>query len=67
MEIDRGDIVQLKSGGPLMTVAKINRSMGQAVFAECQWFGSHVRGELQSGEFDVVMLNKVDEPQSESG
>ena len=60
MEIDRGDVVQLKSGGPLMTVSKIDRSMGQTVVAECKWFGSRVRGELQHGEFDVVMLDKVD-------
>jgi uncharacterized protein YodC (DUF2158 family) len=33
MEIDLGDVVQLKSGGPSMTVAEIKDD-----FAVCRWF-----------------------------
>ncbi|MEC3860439.1 DUF2158 domain-containing protein [Mesobacterium sp. TK19101] len=32
-----GDIVQLKSGGPAMTVSKVNDSMGSQTYT-CEWF-----------------------------
>lgn len=38
-EIKQGDIVELKSGGPTMTVARIYEAGGdRALTATCQWF-----------------------------
>lgn len=49
-----GDIVQLKSGGPPMTVEDSN-SLG----VTCQWFdGSN---KLQNGTFNTAMLEEPDE------
>ena len=40
-EIKAGDIVQLKSGGPKMTVSKIGNTLGGTVpHAWCDWFES---------------------------
>jgi uncharacterized protein YodC (DUF2158 family) len=37
-EIKAGDVVQLKSGGPKMTVAVITRNNQSASLAKCNWF-----------------------------
>lgn len=47
MSFKVGDVVQLKSGGPLMTVYDID--LGKYVRITCQWFGSS--GQLFSDDF----------------
>ena len=47
-----GDTVQLKSGGPLMTVEKITNQT-----ASCQWFDDK---NLKEAEFLVSSLKEVD-------
>jgi uncharacterized protein YodC (DUF2158 family) len=47
-----GDIVQLKSGGPEMTVAKISKlaeSPDSEIEAECVWFS----GDSNKGKFET--------------
>ncbi len=51
-ELQKGDTVRLKSGGPVMTVSA---HMTGAGFA-CQWF---VGGELKDGLFQPESLVKV--------
>ena len=41
-----GDVVQLKSGGPEMTVASVSKLMGTSY--ECQWFSGK---KLERGNF----------------
>jgi uncharacterized protein YodC (DUF2158 family) len=45
----KGDTVQLKSGGPVMTVAGEESGSG----IRCQWFGGK---KLESGNFPVESL-----------
>jgi uncharacterized protein YodC (DUF2158 family) len=45
-----GDLVRLKSGGPVMTVA----SVGQSV--HCQWFAG---AKLEKGFFDAESLENA--------
>lgn len=55
-EIKKGDIVQLKSGGPQMTVVLINSKDE----AECFWFLSDL--EKRSDLFPLETLNKITSP-----
>ena len=48
-DLKPGDRVRLRSGGPLMTVHKIN---GDDI--DCQWFT--LKGELRSATFPLYML-----------
>jgi uncharacterized protein YodC (DUF2158 family) len=45
-----GDIVQLKSGGPVMTVTSIRNDIGQVA---CNWF---LRDEAKNGWFPPEAL-----------
>lgn len=47
-----GDIVQLKSGGPPMTVASHDASMGKGT-VRCQWFAGK---KMESGYFPADSL-----------
>lgn len=49
MEIKAGDVVLLKSGGPLMTVA-----WARDTDAKCEWFDS--KSEPQSRVYALVVL-----------
>ncbi|MFW2349899.1 YodC family protein [Qipengyuania sp.] len=49
-----GDLVQLKSGGPVMTVAWINRED-----VGCTWFDE--KNELQNSNFRAPQLKVVDD------
>ena len=51
-----GDVVQLKSGGPLMTVDSVSPFNGVAS-ARCVWFDG---SKQDDGVFAVSMLNKDD-------
>ncbi len=52
-EIKAGDVVQLKSGGPKMTVRSVT---GRE--CKCQWFDE---SKLTSGMFRLASLIKVEE------
>jgi uncharacterized protein YodC (DUF2158 family) len=54
-EFQPGDIVQLKSGGPRMTVEHFDPGSGNEY--ECQWFDG---GALQSGFFPAASLVKIE-------
>jgi uncharacterized protein YodC (DUF2158 family) len=58
-EIKVGDVVQLKSGGPNMTVNEIGKpGMGGTgpLSAWCSWFDS--KGEEKKGTFPLTSLTK---------
>jgi uncharacterized protein YodC (DUF2158 family) len=50
-----GDIVQLKSGGPSMTVYEVDNDFGKPV-VRCQWFAGK---KLESGTFAVESIQPV--------
>lgn len=54
-EFEIGDVVQLKSGGPKMTVKFSPPEKGEVL---CQWFGG---SKLESGYFPKASLIKIDE------
>ena len=62
MEFEPGDIVQLKSGGPQMTVERIGkdpRTQEETVF--CTWFDKvGNRQELHREPFVPVLLQKYE-------
>jgi uncharacterized protein YodC (DUF2158 family) len=55
-EIKAGDVVRLKSGGPKMTVQKVEPWDG-ATRAWCEWF---INDRNQSGGFPLSSLKRVD-------
>jgi uncharacterized protein YodC (DUF2158 family) len=50
-DIKRGNVVQLKSGGPPMTVAKVEEPV-----ASCIWFNN---GTMESGGFHIDTISVV--------
>ncbi len=57
MPFKKGDVVQLKSGGPKMTI----EDQGSSGFGWiCKWF---VNEEVKTEYFDEEALRKVDEQQ----
>jgi uncharacterized protein YodC (DUF2158 family) len=60
IEFQPGDVVQLKSGGPAMTVERVEKSQStENVRVFCNWF-SKVGGrqELNKESFDRAVLQK---------
>jgi len=57
VDLKKGDVVQLKSGGPHMTVDQV--SDGNKI--KCIWF---VQTELKVDYFNVETLDKIDQSQS---
>lgn len=56
MQFKIGDVVQLKSSGPKMTVTYVNQSEGK-VF--CMWFVAGAFGEgVQNGSFPPEALER---------
>ena len=53
-EFKKGDVVQLKSGGPTMTIRAISSEYGVL----CQWF---VGDDPRRTHFDPESLRKVEE------
>jgi uncharacterized protein YodC (DUF2158 family) len=54
-EIKAGDVVQLKSGGPKMTVSKVYQNTHGVPAARCEWF----EGTKPTwGSFPIQSLNK---------
>lgn len=60
-EFEPGDIVRLKSGGPKMTVAKLDTDYEGDEYAYCEWFKGATR---QSGKFEPQVLESVEEDES---
>jgi uncharacterized protein YodC (DUF2158 family) len=56
-DINAGDVVQLKSGGPRMTVSKVKEWNG-AMTADCDWFEGN---NATYGSFPVSSLKVVEE------
>ena len=54
MTYQKGDVVQLKSGGPVMTVEERNKTSGRL---KCAWFNG---AKKEVGMFEDVVLKKVD-------
>lgn len=57
---EQGDLVQLKSGGPVMTVKKHSNRNGY----RCTWFKGQT---LQAGWFEEGQLVDAEEEDDESG
>lgn len=58
-EIKAGDVVQLKSGGPRMTVSTVSTTMGgTTLHAWCDWFEGTKKME---GHFPLTSLRVVNE------
>ncbi|MGA9057478.1 MAG: DUF2158 domain-containing protein [Terriglobia bacterium] len=57
-EIKTGDVVQLKSGGPRMTVSEVGRSMGGVPTAWCDWFEGN---KALKGSFPISSLKRSEE------
>ena len=58
MDLKPGDVVILKSGGHLMTVAKVSKDD-----VECLWMG--VEGELYRETLPLAALESAEEDQEE--
>jgi len=58
MKVEKGDTVRLKSGGPTMTIQKIDKfsSEGMDLGAVCVWFNKEK--EPRERIFDVDVLTK---------
>ena len=55
-EIKKGDIVKLKSGGPVMTVEDIK----DGKYATCVWFDVTTTGTtFKRADFDLITLMKA--------
>lgn len=55
-ELKAGDVVQLNSGGPQMTIARLFEDVDNEQLAICVWFDR--QGEKQEGEFKTISLTK---------
>jgi uncharacterized protein YodC (DUF2158 family) len=62
MAFQIGDIVQLKSGGPLMTVERIGVGKGPHVSISCVCVDTN--GERRQARYQADMLNRVDKPRA---
>jgi uncharacterized protein YodC (DUF2158 family) len=52
-----GDVVQLKSGGPPMTIQYVPRFTEHSWHYDCQWFSGK---KLETGEFPHESLKRVE-------
>ena len=58
-ELEKGDTVRLKSGGPVMTIETIANKVsvnGEKDHAWCQWFE---KNKLETGVFPLSSLEKA--------
>jgi uncharacterized protein YodC (DUF2158 family) len=56
-QIQAGDTVCIKSGGPTMTVERLFKGVKDEPKAACQWFEG---SKMMSANFSVAALRKVD-------
>lgn len=60
-EIQPGDVVQLKSGGPMMTVASVGEAhLTGEMSVWCEWFDE--KKQAQKGTFSLIAVKKADQP-----
>ncbi len=59
-EFKVGDLVQLKSGGPIMTVRDTDALSGTGI--SCQWFAG---AKLEQGRFPKESILKIQEENNE--
>lgn len=57
-EFKAGDVVQLKSGGPKMTISKV-QTEPDGMYANCDWFEGT---KPNTGYFPLLSLKYPDEP-----
>jgi uncharacterized protein YodC (DUF2158 family) len=57
-QIKLGDVVQLKSGGPRMTVAEVGTTAGGVPSAWCDWFEGN---KPLKSTFPIQSLERVEE------
>lgn len=56
-----GDVVQLRSGGPAMTVIAILAADGDdRPLVRCQWFAGKYNGLLKTEAFPLESLRRID-------
>jgi uncharacterized protein YodC (DUF2158 family) len=55
-QLQVGDIVQLKSGGPKMTIEKISNYASGQVMARCAWF---IQDNQKAEVFALTSLQKA--------
>ena len=63
LEFKAGDLVRVKSGGPIMTVKRVGKNMAEEEVVWCVWFekiGS--RQVAQEEQFVPVVLEKAERP-----
>lgn len=58
--ISNGDLVRLKSLGPMMTVSNVYTAVDSLVYAEVHWFCSESK-EIKTSKIPVVTLVRCDE------
>lgn len=58
--ISNGDLVRLKSLGPMMTVSNVYTAVDSRVYAEVHWFCSESK-EIKTSTIPVVTLVRCDE------
>ena len=54
-EINIGSIVELRSGGPLMTVGRVYENEGRS-FARCEWFDLENKPHHRSFAIEILDL-----------
>tara|TARA_R110002074_G_scaffold54006_5_gene134916 strand:- start:5321 stop:5494 length:174 start_codon:yes stop_codon:yes gene_type:complete len=54
-DIQKGDVVKLKSGGPEMTVTKVGNDMFGVMTVWCSWFN---KTDAKEGTFPIEALEK---------
>lgn len=54
-KLDVGDVVQLKSGGPQMTVVEV----GESSDVKCMWFPDYKSESVREDHFPIDALKKV--------
>lgn len=63
LELKQGDVVQLKSGGPKMTVRSVSQgNPGVGLLAEVVWFGSGDKEE--HSQYPVDELERVSDDEA---
>ncbi|MCK4413806.1 MAG: DUF2158 domain-containing protein [Candidatus Eisenbacteria sp.] len=64
-EIKAGDVVQLKSGGPRMTVEWVDKDrLTDRPVACCKWFEGK---KLMGDTFELISLKRVEERDRQAG
>lgn len=54
-DIQKGDVVRLKSGGPTMTVTGVGEDMYGVVTVWCSWFD---KSDAKEGTFPIEAVEK---------